>query len=585
MFESEQKPVIFTLVALFLILFGSLFNLQIIKGSHYKEIAEKNYVRILPIQPVRGEIFDREYRPIVENKPSYNLYLTPGKIKSKNKIIEFVSNNFDITKEKVSEILYKNRFRLYNEILVIQDIQYNKAVEISEGLNYYPALEVKPENTRKYLYENHFSGYVGKINEAEFAELKNRDYNLNSIIGKTGLEDQYENILRGHKGYNILQVDSGGKDLGFFKHNLQKIPVNGDDLILTIDNDLQREVSAIFPGKLKGCVIVSDVSSGEILAYVSKPDFDPNIFVGNISTEDWNAILSDTNKPMLDRVIHGTYPPGSIYKPIIATLALSENVIDKRTKLQECTGGMQFGNRFFKCWYEAGHGRTNVTAAIKYSCDVFFYDLSDEFTLEQIEDHSKLNFLTVKTGIDLPGERKGFFPTETWFRENYGKYISITGQKVNLSIGQGEVLVSPLQMCAYYAALANNGIWVQPHLLQNTASNSFKVELTKKQLPVSSENIQIIQNSLYKTVNEQYGTGTAASFKNVKVYGKTGSAENHMGKTTHAWFAGYATWEEPEIAFTVFMENAGHGGSIAAPLAAQVIRLYAALRQENAKNP
>jgi penicillin-binding protein 2 len=585
MFETQQKIITVSLFGVFLTLFVSLFNLQIFKGSQYKEIAEKNYVRILPIQPVRGEIFDRKYRPIVENKPSYNLYLTPGKIHNKNKIIEFISGNFEISHNKVSEILYKNRFRLYNEILIIQDLDYEKVVDISEDLNFYPAIEIKPENSRKYVYNNHFSGYVGKINESEFAILKDSDYNLNSLIGKTGLEDQYETILRGKKGYNILQVDSGGKNLGFFKHNLQQSPMNGDDLILTIDNDLQHGISSIFPKDIKGCAIVSDITTGEILAYVSKPDFDPNIFVGNISNEEWSSILANKNKPMLDRVIHGTYPPGSIYKPIIATLALTENVIDKRSKLHDCTGGMQFGNRFFKCWFESGHGRTNVISAIKYSCDVFFYDLSDEFTLEQIDNHTKQNFVTIKTGIDLPGERKGFFPTDAWFRKNYGKYVSITGHKVNLSIGQGEVLVSPLQMCAYYAALANNGVWKQPHLLKNTASNSYEAKINEKHLPVDTKNLEIIQNALFKTVNEKYGTGTAASMKNIKVYGKTGSAENHMGKTTHAWFAGYATWENPEIAFTVFMENAGHGGSIAAPFAAKVIQLYAEFRQNDAKNP
>lgn len=569
-----SKIPFYGIALIFIILIVSLFKLQVVQGEDYKQIAEENYVRIKNIQPVRGEILDREYRPIAINKPSYNLYIILGKIREKDKVIDFVSRNFAIEKEKIKETIYQNRFRLYQEIRLVQNIDYEKLIAISEQLNYFPSLFFKTETRREYLYPNHFTGYVGRIDEQEFSKLKDKGYSINSMLGKSGLEKYYEEMLAGKSGYEILQVDAAGNNLQFFKHNLEKKPENGESLILTIDNELQEYISSIFPGKAKGCIVVSDIKNGEILAYISKPDFDQNIFGNNLSTDDWNKILQDPSKPMLDRVIHGTYPPGSVYKPVMAFLGLEENVIDKKTKLTKCDGGMQFGDRYFKCWWEKGHGRLNVVDAIKQSCDVFFYDLSTRFTLEQINNYTKKNKLCVRIGIDLPGERAGFFPTKDWYKQNYGRYISITGQKVNIAIGQGEVLVTPLQICSFYAAIGNDGIWKQPHFLLKTVEHQKNTTFKQEYLPVNREHLELIQKSLYKVVNEQYGTGTAAGVYGVKVYGKTGSAENHMGKETHAWFTGYAEWEEPEIAFVVFLENAGHGGSAAAPLARKIVKFY-----------
>ncbi len=578
MYSEQQKHLLlnFSLVVVFLILFLSLFKLQIIESTKYTTIAEKNFVRIKTIFPIRGEIYDRKYRSIVLNKPSYNLYISLNKIQDKKTVTEFISQNFDLKLDEIDKIIYDNRFRLYKDVLIVQNINFEKMVKISEQMNYYPSLSLKSEKIRQYLYNNHFTGYTGRINENEYAKYKDDGYSINSYIGKSGLEKYYENMLRGKNGYQLLQVDASGQNLQFFKHNLDKPPVNGTSLILTIDNDLQYYISSIFPKEKNGAIVVMDVKTGGILAYVSKPDFNQNIFSENLTTKQWSNITNDPAKPMLDRIIHGTYPPASIFKPIMATLALEEKVINKKTKLSRCDGGLWFGNRYFKCWYKKGHGRLNVMDAIKYSCDVFFYDLSTQFSLEQINNFTKENMLTIKTGVDLFGERNGFFPTRKWYIDNYGKYVGIIGHKVNLSIGQGEVLVTPLQICAYYAALGNNGKWIKPHLLVKTISDieSSYIQSEIKQLPVSQKNLELIQQSLFNTVNESYGTGVAASLNNVSVYGKTGSAENHMGKVTHSWFAGYAKQDEFEIAFVVFLENAGHGGSVSAPIARRIIQYY-----------
>lgn len=573
---STSDYIGYAIAFLFLILILSLFKLQIIEGEKYKEIAQKNVVRIQTMYPTRGEIFDRKYRPIVLNKPSYNLYITPGNIEDKDLVAEFVSNTFKGDPEEIKKIIHKNRFRSYQDLLLVQNISYEKMISASEQLNYYPSLQFKAEKVREYLLKNHFTGYTGRITEKEYKQLKEEGYSINSSIGKTGLEKYYEKLLRGENGQQVRQVDANGKNLQFFKHNLTKAPKNGDDLILTIDNDLQNYISSIFPQNNNGSIVVMNIKTGGILAYVSKPDFDPNLFTSGISSKNWDQLISNPNKPMLDRVIHGTYPPGSVYKPVIASLGLDEKVIDTKTKLTKCEGGMWFGNKYFKCWLEDGHGRLAVVDAIKYSCDVFFYDLSTRFSLERLNRHTKQNLLSTRTKIDLPGERSGFFPSRKWYLDNYGKYIDILGQKVNLSIGQGEILVTPLQICAYYSALGNNGIWKEPHLLHKriAVDNTYQNIVDEKKLPLSDEALKIIQSSLYKTVNTSYGTGVASSLKNVKVYGKTGSAENHMGETTHSWFSGYALCDKFEIGFVVFIENGGHGGSVSAPIARRLISYY-----------
>jgi len=574
--QADSRLILFSLLVILLILILALVNLQIIQGEKYALIAERNFVRIKKLSPVRGEIYDRNYRPIAVNKSSINLYIKPGEILSRDNVARFVSENFTIELSEIQQIIRQNRYRLYSEILLLQDVEYEKMVKLSERFDRFPSLFFKTENKREYSYNNHFTGYVSKISEQELAEREGEDYNINSSIGKNGLERYYEKKLRGTSGYDILQVDASGNSLEFFNHNLHQDPIDGADMILTIDNRLQEYIEQLMPNEFPGSAIVLNAKTGGVLAYVSKPSFDQNIFTGSISRSDWQAILNNPQKPMLDRVIHGSYPPASVFKTIPALFGLENGLIEKDTELAECTGGMQVGNRYFNCWLESGHGHLSVVDAIKYSCDVFFYDLSMEMDLAEMETFTKQNFLTERTGIDLPGERKGFFPTVQWYVDNYGKHVNILGQKVNLSIGQGEILVTPLQVCTHYATIASNGIWRQPHLRMKFIKDQQEEKKYYKELrlPSQAEHLQIIQEALYETVNGRYGTGGAARVPGVDVYGKTGSAENHMGELTHAWFAGYAAWEEPEIVFTVFLENAGHGGSNAAPIAREIIRFY-----------
>ncbi len=567
-----------TLIVLFSLLLGSLFRLQVIKGAKYQRIAESNFVRIRRITATRGEIYDNKYRPIVSNVPSHNLFLTSGKIHNFPALAKFLDRNFGIKEEDLHQLVLKQRFKTYEEILLADNIQYEKILMLSEQMNYYPELSFRIGATREYLYPNHFTGYVGRINEKEYELYRKEDYSLNSYIGKTGLERYYEVLLRGKDGREIVQVDAQGRSLELFAENSNVEPLNGLSVVLTIDNDLQKFVSDTFPSGMNGAVVVSDIRTGGILAYVSKPDYDPNLFMQKISPDIWK-FLNRPEKPMMDRVIHGSYPPGSIFKPLTASIGLDSGIVTPYTKLAACVGGMKIGNRFFRCWNRGGHGSTNVIDALRVSCDVYFYDLSLKLSLEKMREYAVKNHLFGKTGIDLPNERQGFFPNTEWYKKTYGKNVGIIGHKVNLSIGQGEVLTTPIQMNAFYAALANNGLWTQPHLLKQTMgrgrlTREQLMPLTRKPLPIKQSTIKTIQQGLWAVVNAPGGTGANAKASSGTVYGKTGSAENSMGRTTHAWFCGYLVTTKPEIVVTVFLENAGGGGALAAPITRRIFDYY-----------
>jgi penicillin-binding protein 2 len=578
MTKSTRVFSIFSLILL-AILLVSLFYLQVIRGEYYQQVAESNIFRIRRVFATRGEIYDNKYRPIVQNIPSHDLYLTTNKIGDLNALARFLFLHLQIEEKELMEIVQKQRFKTYEEILIADNIDYEKVLSLSEYLNYYPELTFRIGSTRDYLYPNHFSGYVGRINEEEYEKYYREDYSLNGYIGKTGLERYYEVLLRGKDGKEIVQVDSRGRSLGFFSQEEGYLKaLNGLSLVLTIDNDLQNFCDKVFPSHLKGALVVSDIRTGGILAYVSKPDYDPNIFMQRISPEVWKE-LNHKNKPMLDRVIHATYPPGSVFKPLTAGCGMEKGLVNRNTRFSSCGGGFKYGNRYFKCWLHSGHGITNVIQALTQSCDVFFYELSLKLSLDEFKDYAVRSGFYGKTGIDLPNERRGFFPDTEWYKKKYGPSIGISGHKVNLSIGQGEILTSPIQMNAYYAALANKGQWIQPHLLKQTVGRSrltaSEVQpLKKMKLPLSDKDMALILEGLYSVCNAPNGTARVVQVPGAKTFGKTGSAENSMGKTTHAWFCGHIETDKPEIAVTVFMENAGGGGSIAAPVAKQVFDYY-----------
>lgn len=576
--NSTSQVFRIVLGVLMLFLLGALFRLQVVKGDYYERIAQSNFVRIRRVVATRGEIYDSKYRPIVTNIPSHNLYLTSGKINNMEKLSEFLKKSFTLDPEALRELVFEQRFKTYEEILIADNIPYETVLTLSERMDEFPELYFRNGTTRSYMYPSHFTGYVGRINKEEYDLYREEDYSLNAYVGKTGLEFFYEVFLRGKDGKEVIQVDAQGRSLEFFPEDTSLPPRNGLSLVLSIDNDLQQFANEVFPAGRKGSVIVADIKTGGILAYVSKPEYDPNVFMQRISPEVWEE-LNSPEKPLLDRNIQATYPPGSVYKPVIGTKGLEAGVIDRNTKLARCVGGMQIGNRFFRCWKPEGHGSTSIVDALRFSCDVFFYDLIGKLDLDAVMEHAKASGVVDKTGIDLPNERNGFFPGKAYYENKLGTSSGLRGHKANLGIGQGEVLTTPLQINSYFAAIARDGLWIQPHLLTQTVGDDRITReqlqpLKKFQLPCSRQNLRIIQDGLWAVCNTPGGTALAINVPGTTTFGKTGSAENFMGKKTHAWFTGYIVTEEPEIVITVFLENAGGGGAMAAPVANKIFNFY-----------
>lgn len=571
----------------FLIITIFLFRFQILEGEKYQRIAEHNFVRVQRILPVRGEIFDRNFNPIATNRASSNLYVVPARIEDIGKLAAFVNHYFpSLSEARLRQMIYEQRFRSYQELLLVQNISYETVVEVSERLVDYPSLFFRNEHIRSYSFNNHFTGYVNKISPAELEQHRDQGYTINSLIGKTGLEKKYEEILRGEVGFRVIQVDATGRSYQLFKHNITTPAVRGNDILLTIDSRLQNYIEEIFPEGHNGAVIVTDPQSGGILAYVSRPVYNLNMFSETIGTEYWQSLVNDPDSPLLDRVSMANYPPASAFKPVIAAAALDYGIVTPDAKYT-CTGSLRYGNRVFNCWLERGHGSLDLIEGIKHSCNVYFYNLSQEISLPILYDFVMSNKLTARTGIDLLTERTGLFPDENWYLSRGVARISITGHKINLSIGQGEVLLTPLQIVSFYSAIANNGLWRQPYLFSRRIGaddsddaqvyHSLYPEKGTRQLDIKPETIELLQSVLDKAVNETGGTGGAARVRGVRVSGKTGTGQNPGTKTPNAWFAGYAAWEKPELAFAIIIEKVpegGGGGRNAAPLAGQIIRFY-----------
>lgn len=574
---------IFLLIG-FTILILSLAKLQIIDGDNYSEYALNNYVKKSRLEANRGEIFDRNGIPIAQNYPAINLAIIPGFISNEDSLKSFLCNTFKVTQDDFDNFLFDTRFRKYRENIFLENLNENEVANIAENANFYPEIRFSISNTRKYHLPNHFTGYIGKINQKEYEDLKDKGYHFNSFLGKTGIEKEYEDILKGVDGVQLNLVDAKGRNLDLFnsitqnRDNINIPPLNGMDIFLTVDLNLQNFIDATFPNNLRGAVVVMNYESGEILAYVSRPEFDQNIFMSRIPTTMWDSIRADTTKPFLDRVSKAVYPPGSVFKVVTAAMGLERNLVNKWTKLAYCDGGLQVGNKYIRCWNHYGHGSLNVSDALKVSCDVYFYDLSFRFDLDDFCYFVKDSMLSEKTGIDIPDEAKGFFPTTKWYKDMYGQYTSIIGHKVNLSIGQGEMFMTPLQICALYSGIANQGLWKKPHLLKKAQRSDSLLtfsdfnENTQVNLPYSSENLATIEEGLRKVVSQSDGTAHVIYRNNRLLYGKTGSAEHKSGRLTHAWFAGYD--KDNKIAITVFVQEAGGGGSIAAPIAGKIFDFY-----------
>jgi len=560
-------------VICFAILVISLWYLQMIKGEEFKKRAVENCIRSLVEDAPRGRIYDRQEELLVTNRPAVVVSIIPAEVDNLEKLSERLSRIIAISSEEISQIVKNYRENPFKPVKILDDCKTNKIIEIEERKDELKGvvLELKPR--RNYLYHDfaaHSLGYVGEIDKEELQRFGNPKFQGGDIIGKAGLEKYYDDILRGEKGGKEVEVDALGQEIATL---LYQKPVPGKDLVLTIDKDLQLYGENLFFGK-KGSIIVSDPNSGEILALVNRPSFNPNIFANGISNSNWQRLSSDADYPLTNRSVQGLYPPGSIFKVVTAIAALEEGVTDRKRKIY-CSGSIELAGQVFTCWKETGHGSLSIVDGIAHSCNIYFYTLGKDLGIERFNEYMQKLGLGEKTDIDLPAEAIGIIPSAQWKKREV-KEIWFPGDTINLSIGQGYLLLTPLQVHTIICAIAANGEIYKLHLVKKIISADgktvmeIKPELYKK-VDFSPDTFQIIKEGLRQTILK--GTGWRANIKELAVAGKTGTAQNPQGET-HAWFIGFAPYDNPEICITVFLENGGEGGEAAAPIARAMLEKY-----------
>jgi len=561
------------MVICFSILVISLWYLQMIKGEEFRERAVENCIRALVEEAPRGRIYDRQEKLLVTNRPAVVVSIIPAEVDDLEKLSERLSKIIGISPEEISQIVKNYRENPFKPVKILDDCKTNKIVEVEEKKDELKGvvLEVKPR--RDYLYHDfaaHSLGYVGEIDKEELQQFGNPKFQGGDIIGKAGLEKYYDDILRGEKGGKEVEVDALGQEIATL---LYQKPVPGEDLVLTIDRDLQLYGENLLFDK-KGSIVVSDPNSGEILALVNRPSFNPNLFADGISHSDWQKLSSDADYPLTNRSVQGLYSPGSIFKVVTAMAALEEGVTDRKRKIY-CSSSFELAGQVFTCWKETGHGSLSIVDGIAHSCNIYFYTLGKDLGIERFNKYMQKFGLGEKTGIDLPAEAIGIIPSAQWKKREV-KEIWFPGDTINLSIGQGYLLLTPLQVHNLITTIAAEGDIYKLYLVKKIIAadgsivEEIKPEIYKK-VDFSSDTFKIIKEGLRETILK--GTGWRANIKELAVAGKTGTAQNPHGET-HAWFIGFAPYENPEVCITVFIENGGEGGETAAPIARAMLEKY-----------
>jgi penicillin-binding protein 2 len=561
-------------ISVFLFLLTGFWELQVRNHWYFKERAEANRIKSVPIMAPRGKILDRDGRVIVDNDSSFSLSVSRELLKPEH--IQPIATGLNMDPTEFSSRLKRFKAPKYKPLTVKQELtEADRAfVEGHKDEYSFPELDVVPDHRRFYPNNGllaHVLGYVGEVSETELnGEMAK--YNQGDVVGKSGVERYYNEHLAGSDGQRRVIVDSAGT----FQAETEKMDaVSGKNLILTIDLDLQATAEMLLEGKV-GAIVAMDPRSGEILAMASRPTYDPNKFTRGIKSEDWRNIMDNPDKPLLNRAVQAQLAPGSTFKPITAIAGMESGLITPGFRVN-CSGGHKFYDRYFKCHARGGHGSVDLRRAISQSCDVFFYTVGNMLGIDKIAEYGSMAGLGKRTGIDLPAETEGTMPSSKWkIRTHRQKWF--LGETISVSIGQGYVAVSPLQLAHAMSGLVNGGVWHRPHLAKigadPRATRRYKLE---------QEHINRIMEGLYGVVNAD-GTAPQVRLASVAISGKTGTAQRvgndklngrkASGKLADdAWFFGFAPRNNPEIMVAALYENGLHGYS-AGLLVRDVIRTY-----------
>lgn len=553
-------------------------RLQLVKHEAYLQLAEQNRVRLEVVRAPRGRIFDRNGRLLADNSPAFSIVYRPpdqdvkapdslaaGPLAILERVLGLSGPELQAVTRRATRSGVSTPYR--------EDVDRDIVSQIEELRAELPHVEVVVTPRRQYplgTVAAHLLGYAGEINEKELEKRKDKGYRLGDLIGRAGLESSYEEALRGTDGHQYVVVNALGRRVGTLEDIPPVAPRPGRDLRLAVDLDVQLALEEAMAHVARGAAVAIDPRTGGVLAMVSRPAFDPNEFARGLSHARWREYMQDLSYPLLNRAIQSAYPPASTYKVVTSLAGLEEGVIKETTRFPvSCTGGYRFGGRWYRCWNHAGHGSLDLSSALAWSCDVYYYQLGLRLGVDRLATWAQKIGLGAKTGIDLPQERSGLVPTGKWFdkRRGVGKWTN--GVMMNLAIGQGENLYTPLQMSQIAIAVGMRGRIPTPHVAQEildplTGAAEEIPPVTRQALTLPEETWTALVEAMERTV--EAGTGGRARVPGVRVGGKTGTGQNPHGDD-HAVFICFAPIEAPRIAISVLVENGGHGGSTAAPIA------------------
>jgi len=569
------------------LLLGRTAWLQVAKGEYYYDLAEGNRIRLTRLEPKRGIIYDRRLVPLVRNVSNFLLYLVPADLPSDQEaragllaeISQLVGPEPAAEMTAALAMIPSRSLEIFQPLFVADNIPYEQAMRIFLKINDWPGVFLDNKTRREYNQLSpslsHVLGYIGKIS-AEEIKSRGPDYLPIDYIGKMGVEYFWENELRGQNGQKQVEVNALGKEKKIIS---QKLSQDGQNLILSVDVLAQKKLEEILLAYLKklklnkAVAIALDPANGEIIALVSLPAYNNNIFARGITSGEYRQLLNDPDKPLFNRAVSGEFPSGSTIKPLWAAAALEEGIINENTTFLS-TGGLRIGEWFFPDWRAGGHGQVNVRRAIAESVNTFFYYIGGGYEdfqglgIDRLRSYGEKFGLGAQTGIDLTGESTGLLPSPSWKEEQKQERWYI-GDTYHVAIGQGNLLVTPLQVAAYTAVFANGGVLYRPHLVRNIVSADLSSAFAIDNVPVRSgfispKNINIVRQGMRQAVTA--GSARRLNSLPVAAAGKTGTAQWAKDQPEHAWFTGFAPWEEPRIVVTVLVEAAGEGSDIAVPI-------------------
>jgi penicillin-binding protein 2 len=576
--QNKAHITIILVGIIFLFLSFYFWKIQILDHKKFWRQSEANRIREIILPPQRGLIKDKNGIILATNIASFKVSIIRENCQDIEQSCQKISQLLGLELPVLRERIGKYKFLpMFQPIVIMDNLDVKEVSRVKARQSEFPELIIQAEPKREYPYETlaaHVIGYLQEISQKEISQSmpKRRPGDL---VGKTGIEREYENLLMGKEGRVLEIADSLGRHRGEISR-VESVP--GQDISLTLDIAIQSRAEELLEGR-EGAVVALDPRTGEILALASFPTFDPNKFISRFSPEEWLNLLQDPAFPLENRAIRGLYAPGSIFKLILALGALDSQVISE-WKTYYCTGSTRIYGHPFSCWFEGGHGSMNLYNGIKNSCNIYFYQVGKLMGIEEIAKYARMLDLGTLTGVDLPGEKKGLVPDPEWKR-NARNEPWYPGETISVSIGQGPIQVTPLQITINTARIANRGGKVTPYLFKRRTPDRTKEAQTEIQESIFEKVI----TGMWKSVNEE-GTGRASKVQGFDVCGKTGSTQvvstataEKLGQDekivkTHSWYTGFAPRDNPEIVVTILVEYGGMGGATAAPLAKEIFRLY-----------